>query len=89
MIVALLIAISTSITGCAGSAKVSDIGCPVPDFLATVEPSPLKKGEDLRAALPRRTAELETANSRIDRARSYIATTCAVAVPGKKKTPGK
>jgi hypothetical protein len=46
----------------------------------------LKVGDDLRVALPRRTAELETANTRIERARAYIKTTCNGT---QKKTPGK
>lgn len=70
---------SLLIAGCSATAKVRDIGCPLPGFLRPVAPMELKTGDDLRASLLKRSAELDTANSRIKQARSYIDDNCSKA----------
>jgi hypothetical protein len=69
---------------CSGTAKIRDIGCPVPGFLEPVKHAALKAGDDLRRSLLARSAELDTANGRIIRARKYIETICAAAVESAK-----
>ena len=65
------------IAGCSATSKVRAIGCPVPSFLVAVKPAALNAGDDLRPALLKRSAELDTANSRIIRARAYMIKNCA------------
>ena len=49
----------------------------MPSFLVAVKPAALNAGDDLRPALLKRSAELDTANSRIIRARAYMIKNCA------------